>query len=440
MSEQENKAIALRYYNEILNDADLAVIDELLDPEFIFTIPTHPEPFHGPSGFKDLVTMLHSAFPDLHLRVEHLLAQNDMVVGHWSGSGTHTGASLTTVVGDVKATGRPFTIEGITWLRMKGGRIIESLANEDTLGLLMQLGALPSPPASARSTTPEQNAAVVGRYFNELLSQGRTDVIEEILAPAFAFRIPTLPEPIRGPDGFRTFVTTLRTAFPDIVFTVERQIAEGDKVASRWTIQGTHRGEFLGVPASGRRVQDQGVDIFRIEGGRIAEVWVNENDFGLMQQIGGIPSADTKGDSQMSATSIKTTARQLFENAWNEGDFTLLEEVVDEKVVDHAPVPGLPPGREGMKALINMFRHALAGLHLTILDEIVEGDRVVHRWEMTGTHKEDLMGVHGTGRDARLTGITIARFDGDKLVERWAEVDMLGLLQQIGAIPLPGSA
>src|SRR5262249_61552341 len=95
--EEQNRAIAMRYYNEIMNQGNLATIDELMSPDFLFTIPTHPEPFRGPEGFKQLVTMLRGAFPDMHLSVEHLLVEGDTVVGHWTGQGTHTGGKLHTV-------------------------------------------------------------------------------------------------------------------------------------------------------------------------------------------------------------------------------------------------------------------------------------------------------------------------------------------------------
>jgi steroid delta-isomerase-like uncharacterized protein len=80
-------------------------------------------------------------------------------------------------------------------------------------------------------------------------------------------------------------VTYLRTAFPDITFTVEREIASDNKVATRWRIKGTHKGEFLGMPASGNVVEDYGIDIFTFEQGKIKTVHVNENDFGLFQQL-----------------------------------------------------------------------------------------------------------------------------------------------------------
>jgi len=286
MSVQDNKAIARRYYDEIMNGADLATIDELMAPDFVFTLATHPEPFHGPEGFKQLVTMLHGAIPDVHLTVEHLLAEGDYVVGHWTGTGTHTGGPLLTVMGDLPPSGRQFRIDGMTWLKIVDGKIKESLANEDTVGMLTQLGVLPAQGTPDRSSTPERNMASVGRYFDEVLNEGRLEVIDELLAPDFTLRIPTLPEPVRGPEGMKRFVTALRTGFPDIHFTVERRVADGDKVAARWFIEGTHQGPFLGVPPTNDRVRDQGIDIFVFRDGRLVELWVNENDLGLMRQLG----------------------------------------------------------------------------------------------------------------------------------------------------------
>jgi steroid delta-isomerase-like uncharacterized protein len=112
------------------------------------------------------------------------------------------------------------------------------------------------------------------------------DAVEEIIAPNFALRIPTLPEPIRGTEGMKAFINRVRTGMPDSKFTVERQIAEGNKVASRWYMEGTHTGLFMGVEATGNTVKDQGVDIFVIAGGKIVEVWVNEDGLGLLRQVG----------------------------------------------------------------------------------------------------------------------------------------------------------
>ena len=237
-----------------------------------------------------LIKMLHGAFPDFYIDPQDMVASGDWVATRWLGGGTHTGGPLLTVKGNVEATGNFFQIDGMTWHTIKDGKITESIGHEDTLGLMLQLGVLPAPAGVTAETTAAENEALVTRYFQDIMSEGKLEVIEEILAPDFAFIIPTQPEPIAGYEAFRGFVQYLRNAFPDIKFTSLRQMSEGNKVASRWSIAGTHKGEFLGAPASGNSIKDYGIDIFTIRHGKIVSVHVNENDFGLMQQMGMIPS------------------------------------------------------------------------------------------------------------------------------------------------------
>jgi steroid delta-isomerase-like uncharacterized protein len=284
-----NKAIARRYFHEIMNQANKESAYEILSEDFIFTLPTHPEPFHGPDGFLGLVDMLHGAFPDFYIDPQDMVASGDWVATRWVGGGTHVGGPLLTVKGNLEATGNYFQIDGMTWHTIKDGKITESIGHEDTLGLMMQLGVIPAPEI-VEETTPEQNEALAMRYFQDIMSEGKLEVVEEILAPDFAFIIPTQPEPITGYEAFKGFVMYLRNAFPDIQFTALRHMSEGNKVASRWQITGTHLGEFLGAPATGNKIKDFGIDIFTIRHGKIVSVHVNENDFGLMQQLGVIPT------------------------------------------------------------------------------------------------------------------------------------------------------
>ncbi len=282
MSAIHNKYLAMRYFQEIMTDANLATVYEILSPEFVFTLPTHPHPYVGPDGFTELVTMLHSCFPDFHIDAKDMIASGDTVVTRWRGGGTHLGAAIKTVAGDVPATGRSFEIDGMTWHRMEAGKIVEAIGHEDTVGMFAQLGIIPS---GMNATTPEQNLAMSHRYFEEVMNQGKLNVIEEIMTHDFQFIIPTQPAPITGFANMSGFVTYLRGAFPDITFTVEREIAVDNKVASRWSITGTHLGEFLGKEPSGNSIKDYGIDIFTFENGRIKTVHVNENDFGLFQQL-----------------------------------------------------------------------------------------------------------------------------------------------------------
>ncbi|MBC7388237.1 MAG: ester cyclase [Opitutaceae bacterium] len=283
----KNKAISRRYFYQVMNAMNKDVAHEILANDFVFTLPTHPEPFYGPDGFIGLVEMLHNSFPDFYISPQDMVAGDNWVITRWVGGGTHTGGPLKTVKGDISATGQAFEIDGMTWHTIKDGKIAESIGHEDTLGLMLQLGVIPS--ASDVQEDLEANAKLVDHYFNEVMNKGNLDIVEEIMDPSFAFIIPTQKNPTVGYENFKSFVTYLRTAFPDIKFTGLRQTAEKNKVAVRWQIEGTHLGEFLGAPATGNKISDFGIDIFTLRNGKIASVHVNENDFGLMQQMGVIP-------------------------------------------------------------------------------------------------------------------------------------------------------
>ncbi len=122
----------------------------------------------------------------------------------------------------------------------------------------------------------------------------------------------------------------------------------------------------------------------------------------------------------------------LFPMAWNEGDFSLVDAHVSPDVVDHFDNS---KGIDAFKGVIKMFRGAFPDLHLTVEDSIAAGDKVVHRWTMTGTHQGELMGIPATGKQLRWTGTTIVRMDDGRIVERWANVDILAILQQMGVVP-----
>ncbi len=140
------------------------------------------------------------------------------------------------------------------------------------------------------SVSAEENKALVRRSFEEVFNQGNLDAVEEIFAPDYVLHDPTSPEEIRGTEGMRQYVSMYRTAFPDLQQTIEDQIAEGEKVATRLTGRGTHQGELMGILATGNRVEAPGIVINRISGGKIAESWANYDALGMMQQIGAVPA------------------------------------------------------------------------------------------------------------------------------------------------------
>jgi steroid delta-isomerase-like uncharacterized protein len=119
--------------------------------------------------------------------------------------------------------------------------------------------------------------------------RGKLDDVIELVADEYVGYIPAVPEPIRGKDGFRGFVTMYLTGFPDGTITLDHQIAEGDFVASRWTGRGTHTGELMGLPATGKQVTVPGITFSRIVDGKLRESWVSWDTLSMLQQLGAVP-------------------------------------------------------------------------------------------------------------------------------------------------------
>jgi steroid delta-isomerase-like uncharacterized protein len=139
----------------------------------------------------------------------------------------------------------------------------------------------------------ETNKAISRRFLEEVFNKGKLNVLDEITASDHVTTGPgTLPGLPTGPEGQKQLVTFYRNAFPDVHFTVDEQIAEGDKVVTRWTGRGTHKGELFGIPATGKSSTVTGIAVDRIVNGKIAESWGIFDQFGMMQQLGVIPTPE----------------------------------------------------------------------------------------------------------------------------------------------------
>ncbi|MBC8186241.1 ester cyclase [candidate division KSB1 bacterium] len=134
----------------------------------------------------------------------------------------------------------------------------------------------------------------------------------------------------------------------------------------------------------------------------------------------------------------KAAIQQLVDEAWNKGNFAVVDELLSTNYVLHVDAPGARKDREGYKQAIAMYRAAFPDFLFTIEDMIAVGDKVVIRCTMGGTHEGELMGVAPTGKKLSMTAIAIRRFEDGKIVEEWVETNMLGVMQQMGVIPMPG--
>ncbi len=134
----------------------------------------------------------------------------------------------------------------------------------------------------------ENNKALVLRFFELGPSGGNMNAANALLSPDFTMHTPLPASP--GIKGINEVVAACRAAFEHLSVTVEDLVADGDKVAARFTARGVHKGEFMGLPPTGKPITMTGIEIFRIEDGKIAELWGEANLLGLMQQVGILPA------------------------------------------------------------------------------------------------------------------------------------------------------
>ena len=172
------------------------------------------------------------------------------------------------------------TVTRLTYLLMVGALLI---------GVCSLIGTSTAQEASLRMTgdraTVSRAYSVVSRIYEEVFNQGKLDQIDTLIAAEYIDHNPIGPGGESGIEGFKQTVRALRFAFPDLRFTVEQMIVNGDQVVTRTTMRGTHENSFMGIDPTGKQVTVSGFDIFRIADGVVAERWGTLDGLTLMQQM-----------------------------------------------------------------------------------------------------------------------------------------------------------
>ena len=137
--------------------------------------------------------------------------------------------------------------------------------------------------------TTENNKLTMQR-FTEFINTASEKLAAELISPNAVFHVPGRSEPMRGPAGYLAIIEMMRGGFPDIQWTLEELIAEGDKIAARFTMRGTHQGTFLGVPPTGRKIEVKAMNFYRLSGGQFVEEHGQPDLLGVLQQIGAMPN------------------------------------------------------------------------------------------------------------------------------------------------------
>ena len=133
----------------------------------------------------------------------------------------------------------------------------------------------------------EQGKDLVLRLVEEVWHKGKLDVADELLSNDYVFHHPAGID-LNGAEEYKKLVAEVRSAFPDINFTLDDFILEGDKIVYRWTLNGTHQTEFRGIPPTNKEVSVGGITIERVSGGKLVEAWERYDTLGLMRQLGVI--------------------------------------------------------------------------------------------------------------------------------------------------------
>jgi steroid delta-isomerase-like uncharacterized protein len=282
-----------RFIEEGFNKGNLDVADEVCAEGFLDHAAVPPVP-RGPEGARQHILNARRGFPDLVMTIGELFGEGDKVTVAWTTHSTHNGPFL-----GVPATGRPVSIQAIGIATFEREKMVDWRASWDALGVLTQMGVFspeagltPRPPT--RGVDPdggerrarERNKAVVRRFLEGGYNRGDLAIADELCTPDFEDQfLEAHPELPRGPEGARRHIADSRATFGDLQITIEELVAEGDTVVARWTARSVHRGTFLKVAPTGRRVTVPAVGFARLVDGKIARWRAHFDLHGLLRQL-----------------------------------------------------------------------------------------------------------------------------------------------------------
>jgi steroid delta-isomerase-like uncharacterized protein len=148
----------------------------------------------------------------------------------------------------------------------------------------------PTPtPTAVKQTATEQNKTLIERFYSEVWNKGHFAVADEVFAKDYVRHDASGGPPTPGPEGQKQIAAGLRKAFPDLVMTTDFMMADGDKVAARWTIVATNTGDLPIAKATGKKVTFSGINIYRFDHGKVVELWNHRDDLSMMMQLGLVP-------------------------------------------------------------------------------------------------------------------------------------------------------
>lgn len=298
---EANTAVVRRFFEEGVNTGNLDVFDAVAVPDVVYAGATVSDE-SGLEALKRIYGEALTGFPGIQYGFLTSVASGDAVAVRYRVEGVHTGEFR-----GLEPSGNPITWTHSAFAHVACGMITEMWAEVDQLDRLLQFGVLVDEGPAARMVgagaglaatpavaggsvncvppTPDEVLAVVERFRTEVYNAGNTDALPEIAAEGYLHGAANGPDAIGIAAGARQ-ISGFQTALPDLVWTFDEVIAQGDQAAARWTVRGTHDGDLLGFAATGTPVEFTGISFFRVACGKVVEFQTEMDAAGLLEQVG----------------------------------------------------------------------------------------------------------------------------------------------------------
>ena len=283
---EENRRYFARWFDELWNKKNYSIAYELVDPDFTAHGAGGQDIKQGPDGVIGMVKAWHAAMPDGHMTMDDIITEGDLSTIRMTWRATQTGD-----FGTIPASGSKIEVTSIGIDRVINGKITEGWGELNMLGMMQQMGAIPGGEtvADPEAERIKRNRAIVHRFYEAVNSKQR-DVFYELVHPDFVNHGGAAGDLV-GPKALIESLNPFYEAMPDWHVGEDYVVAQGDRVASRGTITGTHQGPFMGVAPTGKKVSWTGIIIYRLDDdGKIIERWQDFDAISMLQQLGVIPT------------------------------------------------------------------------------------------------------------------------------------------------------
>lgn len=299
-----------------------------------------------------------------------------------------------------------------------------------------------SPAAEGCAAPTREELVRIPQIFAESLGSGDLSQYGAVLDPD-VFHHGAWMGDVSGAEAMTEGFQTLLTGFPDLSVQLDVVVADGPLVAANWTASGTQDGTFLGVEPTGRAGSWHGINVWRIDCGKVVESWSQLDQVGRLQVIGALPAADDATSAAASPAAVVPAASpeacasegsdprelvaRLWDEGWTGGDAAAFDAVLSPDVIHHWATGADSIGPADTAERVEGWRQAMPDMTIEYGDVIVDGDYAAAVWTVTGTPAGAAAGTE----PVRADGINIFRFECGQIAEMWSEMDALGLMEQL---------